>query len=81
VTSTPKAIEDLHGLRFERPVQRAHEAISLVKQFTGGGDGAIRYDGEVFCVADFPALDADVPVYHAALGPANRRVVGRLCDG
>ena len=80
-TSTPKAIEDLHGMRFSTPVRRAHEAISLIKRFTSGEEKAVSYDGEVFCVADFPPLDADVPVYHAALGPANRRVVGRLCDG
>jgi alkanesulfonate monooxygenase SsuD/methylene tetrahydromethanopterin reductase-like flavin-dependent oxidoreductase (luciferase family) len=41
----------------------------------------VHYDGEVFSVADFPPIEADVPIYHAALGPANRRVVGRLCDG
>jgi len=80
-TSTPKAVEDLHGMRFSRPVRRAHEAISLVKNFTSGADEPVNYHGELFRAADFPALDADVPVYHAALGPANRRVVGRLCDG
>ncbi len=78
--STPKAVEDLHGMDYDRPVRRAHETIELVKEFTGG-DGRVEYDGELFEVQDFPAQDADVPVYHAALGPANRRVVGRLCDG
>ena len=78
--STPKAIEDLHGIDFDRPVRRAHETIELVEQFTAG-EGRVEYDGEVLEVADFPALEADVPLYHGALGPANRRVVGRLCDG
>jgi len=32
-------------------------------------------------VAGFPALSADVPVYNASLGPANRIVTGRYCDG
>lgn len=80
-TSTRKAIEDLHGTDFSRPVRRAHETISLIKRFTSSSEEPVRYDGELFRVADFPPLDADVPVYHAALGPANRRVVGRLCDG
>jgi alkanesulfonate monooxygenase SsuD/methylene tetrahydromethanopterin reductase-like flavin-dependent oxidoreductase (luciferase family) len=81
-TSTEKAIEDLHGLEWDapNPVRRAHETIELTKAFLGDGD-RIEYDGEIFEVADFPALDADVPVYHAALGEANRRVVARLCDG
>ena len=80
-TSTEKAISDLHGTEFARPVRRAHEAIELIQRFTSGGKGRVRYDGEVFSVADFPPIEADVPIYHAALGPANRRVVGRLCDG
>ncbi len=79
-TSTPKAIEDLHGMEFQNPVRRAHECIELTKQFLSTG-GRVEYDGRVFEVADFPSLGQDVPVYHAALGPANRRVVARLCDG
>jgi 5,10-methylenetetrahydromethanopterin reductase len=79
-TSTPKAIEDLHGMDWDRPVRRSHEAIELVKDFLGD-EGRVQYDGEVFHAADFPSLDHEVPVYHAALGPANRRVVARLCDG
>lgn len=78
--STPKAIEDLHGLTYERPIRRTHETAELITRFLAG-DGRVEYDGEVFSVADFPALEADVPVYNAALGPANRRATGRLCDG
>ena len=79
-TSTRKAIEDLHGADFDRPVRRAHETVELVRRFTRG-EGPVEYDGELFEVADFPSLEHEVPVYGAALGPANRRVVGRLCDG
>jgi alkanesulfonate monooxygenase SsuD/methylene tetrahydromethanopterin reductase-like flavin-dependent oxidoreductase (luciferase family) len=81
-TSTEKAIEDLHGMDWSdpNPVRRAHETIELTKRFLGDG-GRVEYDGHVFEVADFPSLDADVPVYHAALGKANRRVVARLADG
>jgi 5,10-methylenetetrahydromethanopterin reductase len=81
-TSTQKAVEDLHGMDFDNPnpVRRAHETIELTKSFLAG-EGRVSYDGRVFNVADFPALGADVPIYHAALGAANRRVVARLCDG
>ncbi len=78
--STPKAISDLHGLEFDRPVRRTHEVVELVHSFTQGA-GRVEYEGEIFAVADFPALDADIPVYNAALGEANRRVTGRLCEG
>lgn len=79
--STKKVIEDLHGMSFDRPVRRAHETIELFKKFTAGDGERVNYDGELIDVADFPAQDADVPIYHAGLGPANRRVVGRLADG
>jgi alkanesulfonate monooxygenase SsuD/methylene tetrahydromethanopterin reductase-like flavin-dependent oxidoreductase (luciferase family) len=81
-TSTKKSIEDLHGVEWDdpNPVRRAHETIELTKAYLDG-DERVEYDGEVFEVQDFPPLGADVPVYHAALGKANRRVVARLCDG
>jgi len=78
--STPKAVEDLHGRSYDRPVRRLHETAELVAAFTAGG-GRVEYDGETVSVADFPALDADVPVYTAALGPAARRATGRVADG
>ncbi|MFC4447753.1 LLM class flavin-dependent oxidoreductase [Halorussus aquaticus] len=81
-TSTEKAVEDLHGADWDdpNPVRRAHETIELTRAFLGD-EGRVDYEGEIFEVRDFPSLDADVPVYHAALGEANRRVVARLCDG
>jgi alkanesulfonate monooxygenase SsuD/methylene tetrahydromethanopterin reductase-like flavin-dependent oxidoreductase (luciferase family) len=79
-TSTPKAIEDLHGVPFEQPARRMHEAVDLTKEFLHG-DGSVSYEGEIFEVADFPPLGREVPVYTAALGPANRRATGRTADG
>ncbi|WP_336364445.1 LLM class flavin-dependent oxidoreductase [Halalkalicoccus salilacus] len=78
--STPKAIEDLHGLEYDRPVRRMHETVELVKAYTAD-EGRVEYDGECFSVRDFPALEADVPVYTAALGPAARRATGRVAGG
>ncbi|MGM0398045.1 MAG: LLM class flavin-dependent oxidoreductase [Halobacteriota archaeon] len=81
-TSTRKAIEDLHGMDWAapNPVRRAHETIELVQAFLDG-DERVDYQGEIFDVQEVPTIDADVPVYHAALGKANRRVVARLADG
>lgn len=81
-TSTQKVVEDLHGEGWDdpNPVRRAHETIELTKAFLEG-EGRVEYDGDIFEVQDFPPLDVDVPIYHAALGSANRRVVGRLADG
>jgi 5,10-methylenetetrahydromethanopterin reductase len=79
-TSTAKAIEDLHGMDFDNPARRTHETAELVRAFLTGED-RVSYQGELFDVADFPALGADVPVYTAALGPAMRRATGRTADG
>ncbi|MDL5362492.1 LLM class flavin-dependent oxidoreductase [Halalkalicoccus sp. NIPERK01] len=78
--STPKAIEDLHGIPYDRPVRRLHETAELVRAFTAG-EGRVEYDGEVFSVQDFPALDGEVSVYAAALGETSRRATGRTADG
>jgi 5,10-methylenetetrahydromethanopterin reductase len=79
--STPKVVEDLHGMDYDRPVRRAHETIEVLQAYLSDADEPVSYDGELLSVADFDPLDADVPVYHAAMGPANRRVVARLADG
>ncbi|MXR50731.1 LLM class flavin-dependent oxidoreductase [Halovenus sp. WSH3] len=79
-TSTRKAVEDLHGMEFDNPARRLHETAELAGEFLNGS-GRVSYDGDVFEVADFPALGADVPVYTAALGPATRRATGRVADG
>jgi alkanesulfonate monooxygenase SsuD/methylene tetrahydromethanopterin reductase-like flavin-dependent oxidoreductase (luciferase family) len=80
-TSTAGAVEGIHGLDFDRPVRRTHETVAIVKRLLGDGVAAVSYDGELLSVDGVPPLDVDVPVYNAALGPANRRATGRLCDG
>ncbi|WP_247008932.1 LLM class flavin-dependent oxidoreductase [Halorientalis litorea] len=79
--STPKAIEDLHGVAYDRPVRRSHEVIEVVKAYLSDSEERVSYEGEVISVQDFETLGRDVPVFHAAMGPANRRVVARLADG
>jgi alkanesulfonate monooxygenase SsuD/methylene tetrahydromethanopterin reductase-like flavin-dependent oxidoreductase (luciferase family) len=78
---TGKTIEDLHGIAFERPIRRVHETVELIRSYTRQGAEPITYNGELFEVADFHSLEARFPIYNAALGAANRRVTGRLCDG
>ncbi|SDR30063.1 LLM class flavin-dependent oxidoreductase [Natronobacterium texcoconense] len=79
-TSTPTAIENVHGIDFERPIRRSHETIEVVGRILTG-DEPVSYDGELVSVTGVPPLDREIPIYQAALGSANRRVVGRLCDG
>ena len=79
--STPKVIEDLHGFEYADPIQRTEETVELVRAFLSPGGEAVRYEGEVFDVKDFPSLDEPVPIVNAALGPTNRQVTGQLFDG
>lgn len=79
-TSTQKAIEDLHGMDFENPPRRLHETAELTREFLTA-EGRVNYEGEVFDVADFPSLGAEIPIYAASLGPSNRRATGRTADG
>lgn len=73
-------VEGLHGTPYERPVRRCHEVMAAVRELTGA-DGPVEYEGEVLS-AEWPTpLDTAVPVYNAAMGPANRRATGRLADG
>lgn len=80
-TSHAELVESLHGVPFERPVRRIHETIELVQEFTQTDADEVTYEGEIFSVEGHGPLEADFPVYNAALGPANRRVTGTLCDG
>lgn len=79
-TSTRKVVEDLHAGDFDNPPRRLHETVELIKKFLSDDD-SVSYQGKEFDVSDFPGLDADVPVYAAALGPSNRRATGRTADG
>lgn len=79
-TSHPSLVEDLHGVSFERPIKRVHEMVDLLAALTAG-DEPVSYNGEVFDVEGYEPLGRGVPVYNAAMGPANRRLTGAICDG
>lgn len=79
-TSHPPLVEDLHGIPFEKPIRRMHETVDILTALTDS-DGTVSYDGELFRVDGYDSLGRDVPLYNAAMGPANRRLTGALCDG
>lgn len=76
----PGLVEDLHNVPWERPIKRMAETIPLVKRMLGAGP-ELAFESDLFDVSGFESLDANVPIYSAALGPANRRVTGRVSDG
>ncbi len=79
--STPTIVEGLHSMAFDQPVRRTHETAELVQRFLSDTDESVSYDGEIFQVGSFSPLGADVQIHNAALGPANLRATGRVCDG
>jgi len=78
--STERAIGGIHGKKFDRPVRRTHETAAIIRRILEANE-PVDYDGELLSVTGVPPVEADVRLYNAALGPANRRATGRLFDG
>ncbi len=86
--SGPQVMEGWHGVRFDRPVRRTRETIEIVRAITAGA--RLEHRGEVY---ELPLpggqgralrsamAPARLPIYVAALGPANLRLTGELADG
>ena len=86
--SGPQVMEGWHGVRFRRPVQATRETIEIVRMISRGD--RLEHHGQVY---DLPlpasqgralrslAAPVHVPVYVAAIGPANLRLTGELADG
>jgi F420-dependent oxidoreductase-like protein len=87
-TSGPQVMEGWHGVRFDRPVTRTRETIEIIRKVASGE--RLSHDGAVYTLP-LPGGEgstirsmlppAHVPIYVAALGPANLRLTGELADG
>ncbi len=87
-TSGPRVMEGWHGVRFRKPVQTTRETIEIIRAISRGE--RLEHAGEIY---PLPLPDSRgaalrpmvrpnyVPVYVAALGPANLRLTGELADG
>jgi F420-dependent oxidoreductase-like protein len=91
-TSGPQVMEGWHGIRFDKPVRRTRETIEIIRAITAGD--RLQYDGEIYQLPlplsepseerrsiRSAAPPVQVPIYVAALGPANLRLTGELADG
>ena len=86
--SGPQVVEGWHGVPFARPILRTRETIEIVRMATAGErlayDGAAHRlplpGGEGRAIRS-SAAPIHVPIYVAALGPANLRLTGELADG
>ncbi len=87
-TSGPQVMEGWHGVEFSRPVRRTRETIEIIRMITAGE--RLTYSGEVYrlplpggegVAIRSRAAPCAVPIYVAALGPANLALTGELADG
>jgi F420-dependent oxidoreductase-like protein len=86
--SGPQVMEGWHGVRFDRPVQATRETIEIIRTVSRGDK--LEHAGEIY---PLPLPDsqgralrpmvapAHVPIYVAAMGPANLRLTGEVADG
>jgi F420-dependent oxidoreductase-like protein len=86
--SGPAVMEGWHGVRFRRPVQTTRETIEIVRIVSRGD--RLEHPGEIYPLplpdsAGRPlrpmVAPAEVPIYIAAMGPANLSLTGELADG
>ncbi|WP_228389180.1 LLM class flavin-dependent oxidoreductase [Cumulibacter manganitolerans] len=87
--SGPQVIEGWHGVPFAKPVGRTRETIDIVRMILRGERAA--YDGTTYrlplpggegkSIRSMAPTPVDVPIWLAALGPANLRLTGELADG
>ncbi len=82
-TSGPIVIEDWHGMKFEKPLQRTREYIEIVRMILNGD--RVNYNGEIFKLKNFrlqfTPLRKAIPIYIASIGPKNIHLTGELADG
>jgi F420-dependent oxidoreductase-like protein len=86
--SGPRVMEGWHGVRFAKPLQTTRETIEIIRTVSRGE--RLHHDGQIY---PLPLPDGagaalrpmvapqHVPVYVAAMGPANLRLTGRVADG
>ena len=92
--SGPQVVEGWHGVPFGKPVTRTREYITVLRQILHR-EGPVQYAGEYYRIP-YDGPDAtglgkplksilhprkDLPIYVAAMGPANLSLSAELADG
>ncbi|WP_018180524.1 LLM class flavin-dependent oxidoreductase [Jongsikchunia kroppenstedtii] len=86
--SGPQVMEGWHGVRFTKPIATTRETIEIVRTVTRGD--RLVHDGQVYQLPlpDGPGkalrpmiVPGELPIYVAAMGPANLRLTGAAADG
>lgn len=82
-TSGPIVIENWHGIKYEKPLQRTREYVEIIKMALNYE--RVNYEGEIFKLKNFKLqfkpLRSDIPILIAAIGPKNTYLAGEVADG
>ena len=82
-TSGPIVIENWHGIKYEKPLQRTREYVEIIKMALNYE--RVNYEGEIFKLKNFKLqfkpLRSDIPILVAAIGPKNTYIAGKVADG
>jgi coenzyme F420-dependent oxidoreductase len=82
-TSGPVVIENWHGVKFEKPLQRTREYVEIIRMIISGQ--RVNYRGDIFGLKNFtlqfnPFRNV-IPIYIASIGPKNISLTGEVADG
>ena len=82
-TSGPIVIENWHGIKYEKPLQRTREYVEIIKAALRFE--RVNYEGEIFKLKNFKLqfkpIRSEIPVLIAAMGPKNTFLAGQVADG
>lgn len=88
--SGPQVSEGWHGVRFDKPLARTREYVSIVRDALDRKK--VVFNGEFFTLPlpdgpgkplaiNFPPVREHLPIYLAAIGPKNLELCGEIADG
>jgi F420-dependent oxidoreductase-like protein len=88
--SGPAVVEGWHGVPYRHPLQRTRDTVNVIRQVLSGD--AVSYHGGMLSVPldgsgraplrfALRGASTPVPIYLAALGPANQRLTAEIADG
>jgi alkanesulfonate monooxygenase SsuD/methylene tetrahydromethanopterin reductase-like flavin-dependent oxidoreductase (luciferase family) len=81
-TSTSVLVEDLHGIKFEKPLIRMKEYIQSIKLLLKSKK--VNYNGQTVNIKNFKLLEHsrdDIPICVAAVNPGMINVATKYADG
>jgi alkanesulfonate monooxygenase SsuD/methylene tetrahydromethanopterin reductase-like flavin-dependent oxidoreductase (luciferase family) len=82
-TSSPPIVEDFHGYKFEKPVSRMREYVSVIKEVLSGN--IVNHDGDFFKLKGFSLLIKplrnNIPIYLAAVNEKMVKLSWEVGDG